>query len=222
MADQVTPPVEKTPEEIEREMLMTRESITEKVSALENQVVGTVQTAANTISGTVEAVKSLVTSAPEAVGDSVKQATAAVSEAMKDTFDITGHVRRHPWAAVGVSALLGCITAWLLPGGRGGSLGAPEGYRPAAAGAAPPPPAPHRAADEPHTPGVVDEFVTMIGRKVKDLAETALNSLSASVKTNIEEGVPKLIDDAAARLTDNGTPEDASPPHVARFGGGRI
>ncbi len=39
----------KTPEEIEREMLHTRESLTEKVAALENQVVGTVQTAADTL-----------------------------------------------------------------------------------------------------------------------------------------------------------------------------
>jgi len=219
MADQLTPPVEKTPEEIEHEMLMTRESITEKVAALENQVVGTVQSAANSISGTVEAVKSLVAGAPEAVSDTVKQATAAMSETMKSAFDFTGHVRRHPWASVGVSALLGCITAWLLPGGRRESLGAPEGYHPAAAGAAPPPPAPPRAADVPHAPGVFDEFMTMIGRKVKDLAETAINSLSTSVKSNIEEGVPKLIDDAATRLTGNGSVGEVSPPHAQRFGG---
>ena len=117
MADQVTP--DKSPEAIEREMFQTRESITEKVAALESQVVGSVQSAADTLSSTVDAVKSLVSGAPEAVSDTVKQATAAVSDAMRDTFDITGHVRRHPWAAVGASALLGCLTGWLVSRGRG-------------------------------------------------------------------------------------------------------
>ena len=97
MADQVIP--NKSPEEIEREMLQTRESITEKVAALESQVVGSVQTAADTLTHTVDAVKSLVSGAPEAVSDSVKQATAAVGDAMRDTFDISAHVRRNPWAA---------------------------------------------------------------------------------------------------------------------------
>src|SRR6478672_836790 len=95
-------------------MTETRDSLTEKVAALENQVVGTVQTAADTLTGTVESVKSLISTAPSAVSDSVKQAAAAVSESVKNTLDIRGHVREHPWAAVGVSALAGCITGWLV------------------------------------------------------------------------------------------------------------
>ena len=50
-----TMPVDKTPEQIETEMFQTRESLTEKVAALENQVVGTVQNAANTLTDTVDA-----------------------------------------------------------------------------------------------------------------------------------------------------------------------
>ncbi len=53
--------------------------------------------------------------APEMGSDTVKPATVAVSETMKDAFDITAHVRKNPWAAVGISALLGgivgCLTA---------------------------------------------------------------------------------------------------------------
>ena len=41
MADQLTGTSGKTPEEIEREMLHTRESITEKVVALEKYLAGT-------------------------------------------------------------------------------------------------------------------------------------------------------------------------------------
>jgi hypothetical protein len=88
VADEVTAATEKTPDEIQRDMLHTRESLTEKVEALENQVVGT-----------VEAVKAFVTTAPETVTDTVKQAAAAVSESVKETFDISAHIRRHPLAA---------------------------------------------------------------------------------------------------------------------------
>ena len=113
MADQVTPETEKTPEDIQQEMLQTRESLTEKVEALEHQVVGT-----------VEAVKSFVTTAPETVSDTVKQAAAAVSESVKETFDITGHIRKHPLAAVGVAALPGCTVSCLLSRSRDSDLSA--------------------------------------------------------------------------------------------------
>lgn len=203
MADQVNPP-EKTPEEIEREMLSTRESLTNKVAALETQVVGTVQTAADTLTGTVEAVKSLVSNAPETVSETVKQATSAVSDSLKGAFDISSKVRENPLAAVGVSVLLGGIVGALLGGGRRGAGGsfspfADAGAMPAAAspghGVAQP------AAAVPSRPGIVDEFMGMIGGKLKDLAQVALNSLSESAKSALETQVPKLVDEAASRLT---------------------
>ena len=48
----LTPTVTKSPEQIEHEMAQTRESLTEKVVALEHQVVGTVKTA--TPQGTIK------------------------------------------------------------------------------------------------------------------------------------------------------------------------
>lgn len=56
----------------------------------------------------------------------------------------------------------------------------------------------------------------MLGGKLKDLAETALNSLSESVKAAVEANVPKLVDSAAARLTDT-EPGDVPPTLAARF-----
>lgn len=219
MADQVTP-VEKSPEELEREMQHTRESITEKVAALETQVVGTVQTAADTLTGTVESVKSLLTTAPETVTDTVKQATAAVSESVKEAFDFTGHVRNNPLAAVGISALVGGIVGFLTGGiGRGRLMqlttSAPV-VSPAAPHAAPSYAASHQptaAAD--HKPGVLDEFMDMLGDKAKEMARTALETVSAAIKQNIETGVPKLVDEAAARLTDTGA--GAPRPHGDPF-----
>jgi ElaB/YqjD/DUF883 family membrane-anchored ribosome-binding protein len=196
VADELTPTIEKTPEEIERDMAHTRESMTEKVTALENQVVGTVQTAADTVTNTVEAVKSLVTQAPEAVSDTVKKAAAAVSETVKDTFDITGHVRRHPWAAVGTSALIGCIVGCLV------SRRAPTAVPPTPAYFPPAAPPEARRPEVPREPGMLDEVFEMIGGKVKELAHTALETVSTAIKQNIETGVPKFVDDAASRLTE--------------------
>jgi ElaB/YqjD/DUF883 family membrane-anchored ribosome-binding protein len=204
-----TPASDKTPEEIEQEMLQTRESLTEKVAALETQVAGTVQNAADTVTGTVEAVKSLITTAPGAVSDTVKQAAAAVGESMKETFDITGHVRRNPWASVGASAGLGFLVGLIVFRDR---------TTPVFAAAAPTPATPVGSA--PRQPGVFDEFIGMIGRKAKDLAETAIESASASLMANIQEGVPKLVNDAASRLTDTGAEPD-SPTFAGRFDGGR-
>src|SRR5687767_8812943 len=149
-------------------MLQTRESITEKVVALEHQVVGTVQTAADTITGTVEAVKSLVSNAPEAVSETVKQATAAVSETVKDTFDITGHVRRNPWTAVGVSAFLGGLVGYLTARSRPdfGTLAAASPPAPAA------PPSYAASTAAPEKPGVIDEFLDMLGDRAKEMART--------------------------------------------------
>jgi len=204
----VTAPREKTPEEIEYEMAQTRAAITEKVSALENQVVGTVKTAADTLTGTVEAVKSIVTHAPEAVSDSVKQAAAAV----KETFNVTGFVSRNPWTSVGSSALLGCIVGWLVfrDGSRAGaSVPAPFTGTPVA---------PAAAATASGKPGILDEFVGMLGDKAKEMARTALETVSAAVKENIEKGVPQVVNHYAEGLTSAGRDETNSSMFGARGG----
>jgi len=213
VADQVNPP-EKTPEEIEREMLHTRESLTHKVAALETQVVGTVQSAADTLTGTVEAVKSLVSTAPETVSETVKQASAAVSDSLKGAFDISSKVRENPLAAVGVSVLLGGIVGAMLSRRRGaGGTFSPFAEAGAMPAAAPPGYAPQPAASVPSRPGILDDFMGMIGGKLKELAETALNSLSTSAKAAVETTLPKLVDEAASRLTDRAA--EAEPTTLA-------
>lgn len=188
----MTPTTEKTPEQIEREMLQTRESLTEKVSALESQVVGTVQTAAETLTGTMEAVKELMTSAPGAVSDTVKQAASAVSETMRKTFDISGRIREHPWAAVGVSTGLGFLTGLLIFRDRGAACSAPPAPVPLAS------PTPSKSH-----PGVFDELFGMIGRKVREVSETVIDSATAAVNQNIRDSVPKLVDAAIGRRSDD-------------------
>lgn len=221
MADEVTPTIEKTPEQIEKDMQQTRESITEKVAALETQVVGTVQNAADTLTDTVASVKSMLSGAPEAVSDTVKQATAAVSDSVKQAFDITGHVRNNPLAAVGISALVGGIVGYLTGGIGRGRLLQTTSSAPVVAPAAPHAAPSYAASAQPtaaadRKPGVIDEFMDMLGDKAKEMARTALESVSAAIKQNIETGVPKLVDDAASRLTNTGAPGPHGNPFDAR------
>jgi len=176
---------EKTPEEIEREMLHTRESITEKVAALENHVIGTAQSVTSAVSDTVEKVKSLVTNAPAAVSDTVKQSFAAV----KEQLDITGCVRRNPWASVGTSAAAGFLLGYLLGGRR-------ESSHPLAAM----PSQPVSAPTPPREPGFFDELLGQVSREVKRLAQDAIASTSAALKQNISTEVPKLVDSAVSRV----------------------
>jgi cell division septum initiation protein DivIVA len=189
----VTSATEKTPEQIEREMLHTRESLTEKVEALEHEV-----------AGTVEAVKSFVTNAPEAVSDTVKQAAAAVSESVKETFDITRHIQRHPLAAVGASALAGCIVSWLIFRDSASSNAAHMTSRMAEAAPDHPPVAPAAPTyAAPREPGLFDELFGMFGDKAKELARTALETVAASLRESIQTQIPRVVNDATAKLADN-------------------
>lgn len=205
--------VEKTPEQIQAEMSQTRDSLTEKVSALENQVVGTVQTAADTFTGTVESVKSLITTAPSAVGDTVKQAAQAVGETVKNTFDISGRVRECPLTSVGISMLAGGLTGYLL--GRSRPLGPASAVAPQW-----PVAGPGSASAEPRKePGVLDEFVSMIGRKFREVAENIIDTAGEAVNRNVREGVPKLVDAAGELATDRLTPGESRGPRYAGFAG---
>jgi len=195
VADEVTAATEKTPEEIQREMHQTRESLTEKVEALEQQVVGT-----------VEAVKSFVTTAPETVSDTVKQAATAVTESVKETFDITAHIRRHPLAAVGTAALLGCTVSWLLSRGRDGSSSSRMTSAMSEASVERPPtlvPPPSAVPAEPAKPGLFDELFEMLGDKAKALLREGLETASTALKDSIQTQVPRLVNDLSTRLVDN-------------------
>ena len=185
---EIVPPTPKSPEEIEREMAATRESMSVKVAALEDQVLGTVHTAADTISNTVQAVKSIVNSGPSAISDTVKQSVAAVSEAVKKQFDIGARVRENPWGAVTVAASAGLLIGFLSKRSR------PEaGAAPAYAYA---PPQPAGGPARPSGPGMFDEAWTRIRTEIAQLAEQAFNTATSALRDNIKTEVPKLIDSA--------------------------
>ncbi|MFO0822037.1 MAG: DUF883 C-terminal domain-containing protein [Gemmataceae bacterium] len=170
-------------------MQETRDSLTEKVAALENHVVGTVQTAANTLTDTVGVVKNIVDTAPEAVTDTVKQAAEAVTDTIKDAFDLTGEVERNPWTAFGLSAGLGFLAAMVVFREHSGtaSSATPERF-----------PGPPPALE----PGLFHNLFELLGSKAKEVAEAALETTAAAVKEQVREGIPKLIEPAAAMAAD--------------------
>lgn len=213
---------QKSPDQIEREMGQTRDSITEKVAALENQVLGTIQTATSTVSETVQAVKEAVTTAPTAVRESVKQAVGAVKESVA-SFSVSECIRDNPMAALGTSALGGFLLGYLLPGdernlfrrpimAQGHDAPAPYGHTGTADEERQA--VPHRVVSapsrEPERPGFFGQMWERVGREIGQLAEQALSTAIASLKESISTKVPQVVDTAVGRVSERvvGTPDE--------------
>lgn len=242
MADATTSPsgADKTPDQIEREMTQTRESITEKVSLLESQVLGNINsltesvgTVREQVADTVQTIREAVVGAPSAVSDTVKQTLSSVGETVKETvgsFSVSDCTRRNPWAAVGTSAGVGFVVGLLIPSrgsrplmARGHDEPAPGGRvgtaHTAYQGFTPP-----ARDDRPAEPGLFGGLWAMVGQEVKQLARQALDTALASAKQAVQHKVPQAVDTAVQGLTDrvataaNGL-VGGQPNGTARVGG---
>jgi len=170
----VNPP---PPETFEREMQDTRESLRQKVAALEQTVVGTVDAVKNAMKETAE---------------TVKESVHTVTDTVKEGLNVSGHVRARPLLAVGISAAAGFLTGFLTGSSRRES-GASEASRTHLPFAAAAPVAP----SEPREPGIVGELMEKAGRELRKLADHAIATASETLKRNISEGMPHLMDTAA-------------------------
>jgi ElaB/YqjD/DUF883 family membrane-anchored ribosome-binding protein len=218
------------PDRIEREMEQTRESITAKVAALENQVLGTIQTATSTLTDTVQTVKETVTTAPTAVKETVQETVAAMKDSVKETltsareavasFSMSECVQNHPAAALGTSFAGGFLTGFLLLGGRESRPLMARGYREPAPGGRPGT-VPHEFAPFGHTgssaghaapshPGMLAGLWGMVGGELEQLARQVLTTAVASLKQSLNEKVPRLMDDAVQNLANRVTGQDGS------------
>jgi len=120
--------VDEKPEVIKQEMDQTRSALVEKIETLEQQVAQTVQQATNAVSSTVEQVKDVVGSTTEAVQsvvgsttDAVQSVVGSTTEAVestvstvKETFNLSGHIDRHPWLALGGAVMAGFMAGKLI------------------------------------------------------------------------------------------------------------
>lgn len=181
--------------EIQQDMAQTRESITEKVAALESQVIGTFQNAADTVTNTVDAVKEAVTGTPAAVNETVKQTMDAVKQAFHDTigsFSVSGCVRKNPWAAMGTTMLAGFLVGYR--GSRTATVRAPS--QPPAA-----PPQTLPAREQPHS--FVGDLGNVVGNELRQLAEESLKNLVQSLKRSIGAHMPEVVDTAVNRVSEH-------------------
>lgn len=221
------------PELIEHEMEQTRQSLTDKVAALEQQVTGTIQSVSDGVKETVESVRSAMQDTVSSVKETVSGSVESVSEGVKQAFDVSHHVRDNPWVAVGSAAAAGFVLG-LLTGKTSNRRsvygeGLSEGHSSTASLMAQTPRGPSSAepvrsyepAERPsRRPGWLDELLELAGQEVKKLGSQAIAQLSASFKQNIEQGVPKLLDTAmervqgaaAGRSSSAGQPTAHQPP----------
>ncbi|MBN9523286.1 DUF3618 domain-containing protein [bacterium] len=220
---------DKSPDRIEREMEQTRESITQKVAALETQVLGTIQTATTTLTDTVQTVKETVTTAPTAVKETVAAMKDSVKDSVKETFtsvkdavasfNVSDCIRENPGMAVGTSAAFGFLTGYLLLGGHDSRPLMARGYREPAPngrpGTVPPDTAHHFAGyaatpTEPARPGMFTGLMAMVGGELEQLAKQALSTALASLKQSVNEKVPRLMDDAVQNLANRVTGQEVA------------
>jgi hypothetical protein len=85
----------KTPEMIRQEMEETKSRLSDKLESLEHQVSETVQSTGSAVNATVGAVQGVV-------------------QSLSHVFDVRRHIDKHPWLALGGSALLGYLAAEYL------------------------------------------------------------------------------------------------------------
>ena len=115
------------PEMIKQQMSETRSSLGDKLETLEQKVTETVKDATRAVSETVQTVSDTVDTTVSNISESVE----TVKESVKETFNLTGHIERNPWVALGASVAAGYALGMLLPTPRQVGISSPTGQPPA-------------------------------------------------------------------------------------------
>jgi ElaB/YqjD/DUF883 family membrane-anchored ribosome-binding protein len=185
---------DESPEMIELQMSETRDSLTEKINALENHVVGTLHNATSSVTDILDSVKNVVP-------DTIAGVQDAVTEQVNTTFNISKHTREKPWPMVGGATALGFITGMLLfrrvyvnPIKAGSAESAVSELSPK-------PVANTLQSSTPRAsiklPGwldqIVDKLASRMSEEVRKIGELAIDTASASLKQTVETTLPKLL-----------------------------
>jgi ElaB/YqjD/DUF883 family membrane-anchored ribosome-binding protein len=128
-------------EVIRHQMEEKRASLAEKIDALENQVLDIVHETGDQVTNIVEEVKSgvgevvnEVKSTVETVVGDVKSTANTLTEgvektveSVKETFNVSDHIRQHPWLALGGAFAVGVAGGYLTGGSSERRSGAWQG-----------------------------------------------------------------------------------------------
>lgn len=165
-----------TPDVIEAKLADTRQSLTEKVSALEETVVGTVQSATTAVADTVQTVK-------DAVGDTV----GVVKENVTNALDISRHVRENPLIALGVAGFAGFLSGTMLRRTVPSAVLAPSTLTPSLV--------PREATSpRPAAWAVGSTFLARIEEELLKLSEHTIERISSELHRAVDDGVPRAVD----------------------------
>jgi ElaB/YqjD/DUF883 family membrane-anchored ribosome-binding protein len=194
-------------------MQETRSSLQDKLETLEQQVKDTVQGATDAVSNTVETVRDTVKDTVGTVRDTVEDTLASV----KETFDVSRHVRRHPWPAFACATLVGFLGTHLLR--RASAFDKQElAAAPAAPAVLGVAPAPHSNGDASTTVAPGSQSATGRGwwswlgdhygkefDKLKGLAVTTVGGLVremmiANVSSTLGERITEVVDGITTKL----------------------
>mgnify|MGYP002778095462 CR=1 FL=1 len=196
-----------------QQMDETRASMVEKVELLERQVADTVKDTAQTVAETVH-------TATEAVDKTVTTVSDTV-EAVTETFNIRGHIERHPWIAFGGAVLIGYLAASAFSGRRRSSSSRYEAPSPAprptpesSSGSSENKPSHGLDAQTVGSPSTLNKVFDQIkGLAIGSAVGLGGQILTAAVPDTVRDQVGELVDEVTHFL--GGTPSkgnDSSSP----------
>jgi ElaB/YqjD/DUF883 family membrane-anchored ribosome-binding protein len=202
---------------IRQQMARTRESLRQKLDALEDRTLGVVKETTEAVQSVAETVEGTVESATKAVKKTVKESARML--------DLGRHVDRHPWAAMSGAVATGFALSMLLSRSRGRDDDArwqreefaSRGYQP---GPQPMPAiqetvAPQEEATSSH-PSLVSGLTEMLMPSIDSLKQLAIGAAVGVVKDMAMKSVPsdwsQELDKWFTNLTEQlgGSPVDFS------------
>jgi ElaB/YqjD/DUF883 family membrane-anchored ribosome-binding protein len=201
---------EEQPEVIREQIRETQESLTSKLSTLEDKVVNTVTDTTESVAETVENVKDSVVETFE----SVKETVQSTVESVKRTFDLPYQTEQHPWLMVAGACAAGFLAGRLLPAAARkaehlASTLPSEGMRYGRTSAAPEGPRSNGSAgQQPQGPGLLgrlahdfhDELEQVKGLAIGALFGLARDWVSQHLPPNMAPQVQDMLDNVTTKL----------------------
>ncbi len=204
-------------EVIIEQMEDTRKELADRLARLEQKLAGTVETVSDTvttITQSVENVKDSIAETVENVIESVDDTVETVKESVADFFDVSAHVRNHPWLMMGGSVLVGFLGGRLLQLQRTEEAEAPS----AGPTFAPPVPAPSPAREEPRRApaeertaaapegsGLLTRLADQFAPQISHIKGVALGTLFGIVRDMASSWVPESLRQDVRQMIDGFT-----------------
>ena len=115
------PKAPQSTDEIEQELLVTQQSLANKIGILEERTVGSIRETIGAVNDTVSSVQSVVTDPLGAMQSAISNPIESMKEGVASTvsklfheFDPTALVKKHPVASMGVAVAGGFAASYLL------------------------------------------------------------------------------------------------------------